>query len=99
MSDIDKAMRLAGFGGPTFDLWSFDLDGSAALAADEVVVVIIAGASSVADFAVVASDGVELTSVSERSYLVVDGGQGDVLAFGLELGVKFLSGAEPVGGF
>lgn len=99
VSDIDKAMRLASFGGPAFDLWSFDLDGSAAMAADQVVMVVVAGASPVAGFAVVASDGVELTGVGERSYLVVDGGQGDVLALSLELGVKFLSGAETVGGF
>jgi hypothetical protein len=98
VSDIDKAMLLASLGGPAFDLWSFDLDGGAAVAADEVVVVVVAGASTVADFAVVASYGVELTGVGERSYLVVDGGQGDVLALGLELGVKFLSGAETVGG-
>lgn len=99
VSDVDKAMLLARFGGPAFDLWSFDFDGGAAVAADEVVVVVVAGASPVAGFAVVASYGVEVTGVGERSDLVVDGGQGDVLALGLELGVKFLSGAETVGGF
>ena len=35
--------------------WSFDFDSGAALAADEVVVVLVAGAAAVAGFAVVAS--------------------------------------------
>ena len=83
---------------PAFDFWSFDFDGSAAVAADEVVVVLVAGAATVASFAVIASEGVELAGVGERSHLVVDGGEGDVLALSLELGVKLLSGAEPVGG-
>jgi hypothetical protein len=97
--DVGEAVLLANFGGPAFDLWSFDFDGGAAMAADEVVVVLVAGASAVAGFAVVASQGVELAGVSERSDLVVDSGQGDVLAQGSEFGVEFLGGAERVGAF
>jgi hypothetical protein len=62
-----------------------------------VVVVLTAGAASVTSFAVVASQGVELAGVGERSHLVVHGGKGDVLTLSLELGVKLLSGSEPVG--
>ncbi len=99
MGDVEKAVLLARLGRPAFDLWSFDFDDGAAVAADKVVVVLVAGAAAVAGFAVVTSKGVELAGVHERSDLVVDGGEGDVLALGLELGAKFLSGAETVGGF
>jgi hypothetical protein len=99
VGDVDEAVLDAGFGGPAFDLWSFDFDGGAAVAADQVVVVLVAGAAAVAGFAVVASEGVDLAGVGEGSELVVDGGEGDVLALGLKLGVKFLRGAETVGGF
>ena len=99
MGDVDKAVFLASFGGPAFDLWSFDFDGGTAVAAYQVVVVFVTGAAAVAGFAVIASQCVELAGVGERSQLVVDGGEGDVLALGLELGVKFLSGAETVGAF
>ena len=84
-------MFLASFGGPAFDLWSFDFNGAATVAADKVVVVLASGAAAVARFAVVASQGVEFTHVGERSDLVVDGGESDVLASGLELSVKLLS--------
>ena len=59
--------------------------------------VFVAGAAAVAGFAVVASQGVELAGVGERPHLVVDGGEGDVLALGLELGVEVLGRAEAVG--
>ena len=93
-----KPCSLPSFRGPAFDFWSFDFDRGAAVAADEVVVVLAAGAAPVAGFAIVTSQGVELAGVGERSDLVVDGGEGDVLTLGLELGVKLLSRAEPVGG-
>ena len=55
VGDVEKAVLLASPGGPAFDFWSFDFDGVAAVAADKVVVVVIAGAATVASFAVVAS--------------------------------------------
>ena len=39
MGDVEKAVLLARLGGPAFDLWSFDFDGSAAVATDQVVMV------------------------------------------------------------
>jgi hypothetical protein len=90
---------LASSGGPAFDFWSFDFDGAAAATADQVVVVVAARAAAVASFAVVAAEGVELAGIGEHSDLVVDGGEGDVLALGLQLGVKLLSRAEAVGAF
>lgn len=99
VGDVDKAVFLANPGGPAFDLRSFDFDGAAAVAADDVVVVVAGGAATVASFAVVAAEGIELAGVGERAHLVVDGGERDVLALGLELGVQLLRGAEPVGGF
>ena len=98
MGDVEKSVVFTCSGRPAFDFWSFDFNGSAAVAADEVVVVLLAGAATVASFAVVASEGVDLAGVGESAYLVVDGGKCDVLALGLELGVKLLSGAEPVRG-
>ena len=91
MCDIEKAVFLASSGGPSFDLWAFDFNGAATVAADKVVVVLASGAATVASFAVVASQGVEFTGVGQRSDLVVDGGESDVLASGLELSVKLLS--------
>ena len=60
--------------------------------------VLVAGAATVARFSVVAPQGVELSGVGEGAHLVVDRGEGDVLALGLQFGVKFLGGAKPVGG-
>ena len=92
-------MLLASLGGPAFDLWSFDFHGGAADAADKVVVMVGTRAAAVTGFSVIASQGVELPGVGECADLVVDGGERDVLALGLELGVQFLSRAETIGGF
>ena len=99
MGDVEKTVLLASPGGPAFHFWSLDFDGAAAVATDKVVMVVARGAATVASFAVVASEGIELADVGKCSDLVVDGGEGDVLALGLELGMKLLGGAEPVGGF
>jgi hypothetical protein len=99
VGDVEKAVLLGDPGGPAFDLWPFDFDGAAAVAADKVMVVVAGGAAPVASFAVVAAERVELAGVGEGAHLVIDGGERDVLALGLELGMKLLSRAEAVGGF
>lgn len=55
VGDVEKAVLLGCPRGPAFDFWSFDFDGSAAVAADKVVMVVICGAATVASFAVIAS--------------------------------------------
>ena len=99
MGNVDKAVLLARPGRPSFHHRTFNFDGATAVAADEVVVVFAAGAAAVTSLAVIASKGVELAGVGQGSHLVVDGSEGDVLPLGLELGVKFLGRAEPVGSF
>ncbi len=98
VGDVDETVTVAGSGGPAFDFGPFDLDGAAALAAYEVVMVFVAGAATVARFAVVASEGVNLARFGQGPHLVVDGGKGDVVALGLEFGVEVLRGAEAVRG-
>lgn len=90
MGDVCKAKCRASLCGPAFDLGPFHLDGVAALPADEVMMVLVAGATAVAGLAVVAAQRVELTGVGQGAYLVVDGGKRDVLALCLELGVELL---------
>jgi hypothetical protein len=96
VGDLDEAVFVAGSGGPPFDFGSFDFDCAATLAAHEVVVVFVAGTASVAGFAVRAAQGVEIACFGQGPQLVVDGGEGDVLALGLELGVEVLGGPESV---
>ena len=55
VGDLEKAVPLACPGGPAFDFWSFDFDGSTAVPTDEVVMVVTGGAATVASFAVIAS--------------------------------------------
>jgi len=98
VGDVDEPMVAARSSGPPFDFGSFDFDGDPALTTYEVVVMLVAGAAAVAGFAVVTSEGVELARFGEGPYLVVDGGEGDVLALGLKLGMEVLGGAKPIGG-
>ena len=99
MGHVGEAVFGTRLGGPALDLRSFDFDSTAAVATDKMVVVVLAGAAAVTDFAVVAPQDVELTSFGEGPNLVVDGGEGDVLALGLQFAVQLLGGSEPVGGF
>jgi hypothetical protein len=85
-------------GGPPLDFGALDFNRSSTVPADEVVMVVIPGAATVSGFAIVASESIELASFGEDAELVVDGGQGDVLALGLQLGVQVLGGTESVGG-
>jgi hypothetical protein len=79
-------------------LRAFHFDRRAAVTTDQMVVVSIAGATAIANFPVVTSQCVEFARVDERSYLVVDGRQRNVLTFGQEFSVEFLSGTKPLGG-
>jgi hypothetical protein len=81
---------------PSLDGWAFDLDGAAAVAADEVVVV-AHRAASVGGFAVVGADQVELAGVGHHQQGSVDGCQPDVLALVAEVVVDLACGAEVVG--
>jgi hypothetical protein len=52
---IDKVVVPSRLGGPALDLWSFDFNCNAAVTADQVVMMVNAGAASVSGFAIVAS--------------------------------------------
>lgn len=83
-------MVCAGLGGPALDLWSLDFNGAAAVATDQVVVMVTGGAAAIANFTIVAAKGVEFPGISEGADLVVHGGKGDVHALCLEFGMEFL---------
>jgi hypothetical protein len=98
VGDIDEAVRLSRLCGPALYLRAFHLDCKPAVPADQMVVMAIAIAPAIASFAVVAAQGVELPGVGERTDLVVDRRQCDVLALGEQLGVEFLRGTESMTG-
>ena len=82
--------------GPLLDLGSFDLFGPAAVATDEVVMVLGGLASSVEGLAVVGAQHVDLAALGQGSQLVVDGREPHVLAPGLEVAEQLLGRTEPV---
>src|SRR5262245_62056384 len=84
VGDVDEAVFAARSGGPAFDSKSFHLDGGAAPAAYQVVVVFVGSAAAVADLAVLTSQGIKLAGFGEGPHLVVHSGEGDVFAVGLE---------------
>jgi len=96
VGDIDETMRLSRLCGPALHLRAFHFNGNPAVPADQMVVMALAIAPAIADFAVVAAQGVELASIGERTDLVVDRRQCDVLALGEKLGVQFLRGTESI---
>jgi hypothetical protein len=51
---VGETVLPADLGGPALDLWSLDLESGAAVAAHEVMVVVVAPASAVAGLAFVA---------------------------------------------
>ena len=82
--------------GPPLDGGAFDLDGAAAVAAHEVVVV-AHRAAPVGGFAVVGSDQVKLAGVGHHQQGSVDGCQPNVLTLVAEVVVDLAGGAEVVG--
>jgi hypothetical protein len=55
VGDVEKAVLPGSPRGPAFHFWSFNFDGSAAVPADKVVMVVTRGAATVASFAVIAA--------------------------------------------
>ena len=82
--------------GPAFNSGAFDLDGAAAVPADEVVVV-AHGAAPIGRLTVVGADQVDLVGVGHHLEGAVDGGQPDVLPVLAEVIVDLAGGAEVVG--
>src|SRR4051812_14473815 len=81
--------------GPALDRRTLDLDGAAAVAADQVVVMAL-GAAPVRRFAVSGPEYVDLPRVGQRLEGPVDSGQADGLTGGPELLVDLLGGPEVV---
>jgi hypothetical protein len=94
--DVAKPMLIGDVVGPTLNGGAFDLDGTSAAAADEVVVV-PHRAASVGGFAVVGADQVELAGVGHHQQGAVDGRQPNVLTLVAEIVMDLAGGAEVVG--
>jgi hypothetical protein len=82
--------------GPPLDGGAFDLNGAAAVAADQVMVM-AHRAAPVGGFAVVGADQVKLASVSHHQQGPVDRCQPDALTLVAEVVVDLVGGAEVVG--
>lgn len=98
MRDVDEAVGVSDASRPALHLGSVDLDPAAAVATDEVVVMLSRAAAPESRLSVVTPQGIDIAGFSKRPQLVVDGAEGDVLAAGLELGVEVLSRAKTIGG-
>jgi hypothetical protein len=96
MLNLAKPVFVGDVVGPPLDGGAFDLDGAAAVAADEVVVV-PHRAASVGSFAVAGADQVELAGVGHHQQGAVDGCQPNVLTFVAEVVVDLAGRAEVVG--
>jgi hypothetical protein len=96
MLNLAKPVFVGDVVGPPLDGGAFDLDGAAAVAADEVVVV-PHRAASVGSFAVAGADQVELAGVGHHQQGAVDGCQPDVFTLVAEVVVDLAGGAELVG--
>jgi hypothetical protein len=94
--NVAKPMLVSDVVGPPLDSGALDLDGTAAVAADEVVVV-AHRAASVGGFAVVGADQVELAGVGHHQQRAVHSCQPDVLALVPEIVVDLTGRAEVVG--
>jgi len=89
------AERLSDVVSPFFELGRVNLDGRAAEATRQVVVVGFHDAAPVEAFAAIGHDNVDLTVVDELLELGVHGGQRDVAALTLNQCVEVLSTDEP----
>jgi hypothetical protein len=67
VSDVDEAVAVGNPVGPLLDLGSFDLFGPAAVATDEVVMVLVGDTSAVEGFAVVGPQHVDVTALGQGS--------------------------------
>lgn len=85
VSDVDESVACGHLGRPLLDGRTLYLHGPPAVPADQVVMVTFATAATVASFAVVAANDVELSGLCERPHLAVDRGEPDVLTANLEL--------------
>lgn len=95
MGDLGKTMLAGDRGRPAFDGRTLHLDGAAAMATHEVVVM-SARASAIDRLAVVASERVDLPVLGQQLHRPVDGGQADRLAPLRQQVVQLLGGAEVV---
>src|SRR5690606_27385859 len=83
---------------PALDGGARDLDGPAAVAADQVVVVLLGAAGPVDGLALVGAQHVDLARVAERLQRPVHGRETDLGAVRAQVGVDVLCAAEPFGG-
>ena len=95
MADIGEAVFAGHFGGPGLDLTALHLDGAAAGAAHQVVVMVLR-AAPVDRLAGVGAQRVDQPGRRHRLQRAVHGGQADALAAAAQFVVQFLGGAEVV---
>ena len=96
VADLGEAVLGRHGGGPFLDGWAGHLLGATALAADEVVMVVLDRAPAVGGLAVTGAQDVHLAGVGERLQVAVDGRQADALALRPELLVQGLRAGETV---
>lgn len=80
MRDVAKPVVGGKLGNPALDFRPFDFDGSSTLPAHHVVVVVLALTEAIASLAVVTAHHVHDARLRQRSKLVIDGGESDILA-------------------
>lgn len=94
VTDVGEPVLGGDLGGPLFDDIGLHLHGGAALATDQVVMVIARRAMPVHRFPRIGPQHVDLTSVGQCLQVAVHRCQSDGLSGGFELIVKVLRGPE-----
>jgi len=97
MADVDKLVDLCDPIGPDLDFGPFHLNSAAALATDQVVVVISGSAAPKEGFSVVRAEDIDVAAVGEGAELVIDSREPDVLSPRPKVREQLLSGAEVLG--
>lgn len=80
VSYIGEPVRARGSLGPGFDLFALHLDGGAAGAADQMVVVVLRGTEAIDRLPIGADERVDLSRAREILKLAVNGRQSDAAA-------------------
>jgi hypothetical protein len=95
--DVDEAGLGSDAAGPCLDLWPFDFLGSAAAAADEVVMVGVGIAAAVDRLPIGGVDDVDHAGVGQALQVPVDGTERDPVALATQLNVQVLGAVESLG--
>lgn len=96
MGDVDVPVVGGDLSDPAFDFRPFDFHGSSAVPTHQVVMVVLGVTQAIASLAVVASHDIDGAGLSQRSELVVDGRESDILTSVPQLGKQLLRRPEPV---